>query len=45
MDDAKKESLCEAVESAINCHSRENESNTPDFLLAEFLMRYLEQEA
>ena len=26
-----------ALEEAINCHSVENESNTPDFILAQFL--------
>lgn len=30
------------VEAAINCHSAENGSNTPDFILAEYLIGCLE---
>jgi hypothetical protein len=29
------------LETVINCHSRENGSNTPDFILAEFLSTVL----
>lgn len=31
------ESLRKDIERAINCHSAENGSNTPDFILAEYL--------
>lgn len=37
MSDLQKE-----IETAINRVSRENESNTPDFILAEFLMLCLQ---
>ena len=30
-----------AIESAINCHSQENGSNTPDFILAKYLLACL----
>lgn len=30
------------LETLINCHSQENQSNTPDFLLAEYLMGCLD---
>ena len=33
-----KKLLAKEFEEAINRHCRENESNTPDFLLAEYLM-------
>lgn len=35
-------SLREDLREALNSHSRENQSNTPDFILAEFLIRCLE---
>lgn len=34
--------LSEEVSALLNKHSRENESDTPDFILAEYLMRALE---
>ena len=34
--------LEKAVEELINIESRENESNTPDFILAEFMVRCLD---
>jgi hypothetical protein len=30
------------LETALNCHSMENGSNTPDFILAGFLLRCLD---
>lgn len=38
----KPNSLREEIEHAINCHSAENGSNTPDYILANFLMTVLE---
>lgn len=38
-----KPTLFQQVQAAINCASRENESNTPDFILAEFLIGCLKQ--
>lgn len=38
----KPRTLEEDIARAINCHSGENGSNTPDFILAEFLMRCLQ---
>ena len=35
-------SLAQDISSAINCHSAENGSNTPDFILGEFLITVLE---
>ena len=37
MADFKKE-----LENLINCHSKENESDTPDFVLAQYLVRCLD---
>jgi hypothetical protein len=34
----KNETLVQKIASALNCHSMENGSNTPDFLLAEYLL-------
>lgn len=34
---AEKSAFRNQVEKAINCHSMENGSNTPDFILAEYL--------
>lgn len=34
--------LEQEIREAINKHTRENVSNTPDFILAEFMMRCLE---
>lgn len=34
--------LARDLEHLINSHSRENTSNTPDFLLAEYMLRALE---
>ena len=31
-------SLRSDIETAINMHSRENDSNTPDFILAEYML-------
>lgn len=36
--DAKIEPLYDEIRSILNKHSRENRSNTPDFILANFLM-------
>ena len=41
MDAQKNESLEEAIRHLINCYSVENESDTPDFILAEYLMACL----
>ena len=35
---AKRKSFRAGLESLINCHSRENGSDTPDFILAEYLI-------
>ncbi len=36
------ETLEKGIERLLNCHCRENASNTPDFILAAYLMRCLE---
>ncbi len=36
-----KPAFRKAVEHAINCHSMENGSNTPDFVLAQYLAAWL----
>jgi len=36
------ESLKDQISHLLNCASRENESNTPDFILAEYLYKCLE---
>lgn len=35
-------SLQREISSVLNCACRENESNTPDFILAKYLMRCLQ---
>lgn len=35
---APKATLLETIQAAINCHSAENGSDTPDFILAEYLI-------
>jgi hypothetical protein len=40
--DVKNESIARDFATAINRHSRENDSNTPDFILAEYLVNALE---
>jgi hypothetical protein len=37
-----KSELRKDIENVINCHSAENGSDTPDFILAEYLMGCLE---
>lgn len=37
----RETSLSESIRSALNSVSRENESNTPDVILADFLMKSL----
>ena len=39
---SKGDVLREEIERVINCHSAENGSNTPDFILAGFLVGCLE---
>jgi len=41
-DIVEGKSLMRGIMDLINYHSRENESNTPDFILAEYLMEVLE---
>lgn len=38
----KKTELEKSLSDLINCESRENDSNTPDFLLAEFMVNCLD---
>jgi len=35
-------SLADDIRTLLNCHSREGRSDTPDFILADFMMRTLE---
>lgn len=42
MSDMKRTEFVERIRAAINCMSMENGSNTPDFLLAEYLCDCLE---
>lgn len=37
MEPDKVDAFRKELQELINCHSRENESNTPDFILAEYL--------
>ena len=39
---SKEKSFREELISVINCHCKENESDTPDFILAEYLIDCLE---
>ena len=41
MSESKRKSLTKEIEILINKHSRENESDTPDFILANYLMNCL----
>jgi hypothetical protein len=38
----KQNTLRDDIENAINSHSAENSSDTPDFILAQYLVRCLE---
>ena len=38
MNTVNREAMQRAIEQAINCSSGENDSNTPDFILARYLM-------
>ena len=42
MSNTEREALTQSIASVLNEHSRESRSNTPDFMLAEFMVSCLE---